>query len=69
MFEEVTASSLVKVDMDGHPVEPTPFITNAAGFTIHSRAAHGARGRACGDAPPHAARPGGRPPMATGCCR
>ncbi len=42
MFEEVTASSLVKVDMSGHPVEPTPFITNAAGFTIHS-ALHMAR--------------------------
>jgi ribulose-5-phosphate 4-epimerase/fuculose-1-phosphate aldolase len=36
MFEEVTASSLVKVDMNGLPVEPTPFITNPAGFTIHS---------------------------------
>jgi ribulose-5-phosphate 4-epimerase/fuculose-1-phosphate aldolase len=36
MFEEVTASSLVKVDMNGMPVEPTPFITNPAGFTIHS---------------------------------
>lgn len=36
MFEEVTASSLVKVDKDGNPVEPTPFITNPAGFTIHS---------------------------------
>ena len=42
MFEEVTASSLVKVDMNGQPVEPTPFITNAAGFTIHS-ALHMAR--------------------------
>src|SRR4028119_1883500 len=42
MFEEVTASSLVKVDMDGHPVEPTPFITNPAGFIIHS-AIHMAR--------------------------
>jgi ribulose-5-phosphate 4-epimerase/fuculose-1-phosphate aldolase len=42
MFEEVTASSLVKVDMTGNPVEPTPFITNAAGFTIHS-ALHMAR--------------------------
>lgn len=42
MFEEVTASSLVKVDMSGNPVEPTPFITNAAGFTIHS-ALHMAR--------------------------
>jgi ribulose-5-phosphate 4-epimerase/fuculose-1-phosphate aldolase len=36
MFEEVTASSLVKVDMSGNPVDPTPFITNPAGFTIHS---------------------------------
>ena len=42
MFEEVTASSLVKVNMQGSPVEPTPFITNAAGFTIHS-AVHMAR--------------------------
>jgi len=42
MFEEVTASSLVKVDMQGLPVGETPFITNAAGFTIHS-ALHMAR--------------------------
>jgi ribulose-5-phosphate 4-epimerase/fuculose-1-phosphate aldolase len=36
MFEEVTASSLIKVDLNGNPVDPTPFITNPAGFTIHS---------------------------------
>ena len=42
MFEEVTASSLVKVDVHVNPVEPTPFITNPAGFTIHS-AIHMAR--------------------------
>jgi len=42
MFEEVTASSLVKVDMSGNPVEPTPFVTNPAGFVIHS-AVHLAR--------------------------
>ena len=42
MFEEVTASSLVKVDLNGHPVEPSPFITNPAGFVIHS-AIHMAR--------------------------
>jgi ribulose-5-phosphate 4-epimerase/fuculose-1-phosphate aldolase len=42
MFEEVTASSLVKVDTSGNPVDPTPFITNPAGFTIHS-AIHMAR--------------------------
>jgi ribulose-5-phosphate 4-epimerase/fuculose-1-phosphate aldolase len=38
----VTASSLVKVDVQGNPVEPSPFITNPAGFTIHS-AVHMAR--------------------------
>ena len=42
MFEEVTASSLVKVDMNGNPVEPTRFVTNPAGFVIHS-AVHMAR--------------------------
>ena len=42
MFEEVTASSLIKVDTTGLPVEPTPFITNPAGFVIHS-AIHMAR--------------------------
>ena len=42
MFEEVTASSLIKVDVSGNPVDPTPFITNPAGFTIHS-AVHMAR--------------------------
>jgi ribulose-5-phosphate 4-epimerase/fuculose-1-phosphate aldolase len=42
MFEEVTASSLVKVGLDGLAVEPSPFITNPAGFTIHS-ALHMAR--------------------------
>src|SRR4029079_17824181 len=42
MFEEVTASSLVKVDVQGNPVEPTAFMPNPAGFTIHS-AIHMAR--------------------------
>ena len=42
MFEEITASSLVKIDVEGKPVMPTPYITNAAGFTIHS-AIHMAR--------------------------
>ena len=42
MFEEVTASSLIKVDVDGNPLQETPFITNPAGFTIHS-AVHMAR--------------------------
>ena len=42
MFEEVTASALIKVDLNGNPVDPTQFITNPAGFTIHS-AIHMAR--------------------------
>lgn len=42
MFEEVTASSLVKVDMDGNKVTDTDFPVNPAGFTIHS-AVHMAR--------------------------
>lgn len=36
MFEEITASSLVKIDVDGKPVMETPYMTNVAGFTIHS---------------------------------
>ena len=41
-FEEVTASSLVKVDVDGNKVLPSPYGINPAGFTIHS-AVHMAR--------------------------
>jgi ribulose-5-phosphate 4-epimerase/fuculose-1-phosphate aldolase len=36
MFEEITASSLVKVDLDGRKVMDSPFEINPAGFTIHS---------------------------------
>ncbi|MQA94326.1 MAG: class II aldolase/adducin family protein [Streptosporangiales bacterium] len=42
LFEEITASSLVKIGLDGRPVEPTPYKVNPAGFMIHS-AVHGAR--------------------------
>ena len=42
MFEEVTASSLVKLDTEGEIVMPSPYAVNAAGFTIHS-AVHEAR--------------------------
>ena len=41
-FEEMTASSLVKVDLEGNIVEPTEYFINPAGFTIHS-AIHAAR--------------------------
>jgi ribulose-5-phosphate 4-epimerase/fuculose-1-phosphate aldolase len=42
MFDEMTASSLVKVDLDGEIVLDTPYPINPAGFTIHS-AVHAAR--------------------------
>lgn len=42
MFEEITASSLVKVDAAGGKVDDSPFDVNPAGFVIHS-AVHGAR--------------------------
>ncbi len=42
MFEEITASSLVKVNLDGEKVMPSSYFINPAGFTIHS-AVHAAR--------------------------
>ena len=41
MFEEITASSLIKIDMAGKPVDG-PALVNEAGFVIHS-AIHMAR--------------------------
>ena len=35
-FDEMTATSLVKVDLDGNIVGDTPYFSNPAGFTIHS---------------------------------
>ncbi|HUN51082.1 MAG TPA: class II aldolase/adducin family protein [Candidatus Sulfotelmatobacter sp.] len=42
MFEEITASSLVKIDLDGNIVMDTGYPVNKAGFVIHS-AIHAAR--------------------------
>ncbi len=36
MFDEITASSLVKVDQQGNLLSESPFPVNPAGFTIHS---------------------------------
>lgn len=41
-FEEMTASSLVKVDLNGKIIGGSPYFINPAGFTIHS-AIHAAR--------------------------
>ena len=42
LFEEVTASSLVKIDLDGNKVLESPYEVNRAGYMIHS-AVHEAR--------------------------
>jgi ribulose-5-phosphate 4-epimerase/fuculose-1-phosphate aldolase len=42
MFEEMTASSLVRIGLDGNKLDESPFPVNPAGFTIHS-AVHTAR--------------------------
>jgi ribulose-5-phosphate 4-epimerase/fuculose-1-phosphate aldolase len=41
-FEEITASSLVKVDIEGNIVAPTPYYIHKGGFVIHA-AVHKAR--------------------------
>lgn len=41
-FEEITASSLVRVDAEGNKLDDSAFPVNPAGFTIHS-AVHAAR--------------------------
>jgi ribulose-5-phosphate 4-epimerase/fuculose-1-phosphate aldolase len=41
-FDEVTASNLLKINVDGDLVEPGPYTANKAGFVIHS-ALHMAR--------------------------
>jgi ribulose-5-phosphate 4-epimerase/fuculose-1-phosphate aldolase len=45
-FDEISASSLVKIDLDGTIVGDSPYGVNKAGFVIHS-AVHEARGVGC----------------------
>src|SRR5690349_24218873 len=42
MFDEITASSLVKIDHEGNKLDDSTFPINPAGFTIHS-AVHSVR--------------------------
>ncbi len=36
LFQQVTASSLVKIDQDGRKIQESPYPVNPAGFVIHS---------------------------------
>lgn len=42
VFEEISASTLVRIDQNGKPLHPTPYLVNPAGFVLHSTI-HGAR--------------------------
>ncbi|MDQ2922602.1 MAG: class II aldolase/adducin family protein [Acidobacteriota bacterium] len=42
MFDEITASNLVKINLEGQIVKSSPYFINPAGFTIHS-AVHASR--------------------------
>jgi ribulose-5-phosphate 4-epimerase/fuculose-1-phosphate aldolase len=42
MYDEIKASNLIKIDLDGNILEDTEYEINPAGFVIHS-AVHGAR--------------------------
>lgn len=42
MYREVRASNLLKIDLEGRKVEPSPWPVNPAGFVVHS-AVHAAR--------------------------
>lgn len=35
MYREINASKLVKIDLDGRKVEPSPWTVNPAGFIVH----------------------------------
>ena len=35
-YDEVTATNLIKIDINGKMVEPSPYAVNEAGFVIHS---------------------------------
>src|ERR1051326_3526617 len=48
MFEEITATSLVKVDLEGKKVTDSPYDVNPAGFTIHSAVHAAPEDRLCG---------------------
>jgi ribulose-5-phosphate 4-epimerase/fuculose-1-phosphate aldolase len=42
MFDEITASSLIRIDAQGNKLDKSPYEVNPAGFTIHS-AIHSSR--------------------------
>ncbi len=57
-YSEVTASNLLKIDVQGNKLDDNPWPVNPAGFTVHSRHPRGHRAGPLRDAHPHHRRPG-----------
>ena len=47
LFEEITASSLIKVDVEGEVLSQSPYPVNKAGFVIHSAVHRGREDAGC----------------------
>lgn len=47
LFEEITASSLIRIDTEGHKLSESPYEVNRAGFVIHSAIHMSARDAHC----------------------
>jgi ribulose-5-phosphate 4-epimerase/fuculose-1-phosphate aldolase len=47
MFNEITASNLVKIDLQGNKVDGSPYPINAAGFVIHGAVHSGRQDAGC----------------------
>lgn len=47
LFEEITASSLVRIDLEGCKVTPSPYEVNVAGFVIHGAIHRGRHDAVC----------------------
>jgi ribulose-5-phosphate 4-epimerase/fuculose-1-phosphate aldolase len=47
LFEEITASSLLRIDTEGNKLSESPYEANRAGFVIHSAVHMGARAAHC----------------------
>jgi ribulose-5-phosphate 4-epimerase/fuculose-1-phosphate aldolase len=47
LFEEITASSLIRIDTEGHKLSESPYEVNRAGFVIHSAVHRASEGAHC----------------------
>jgi hypothetical protein len=59
-YDEVTPANLLKVDIDGHKIEPSPYDANPAGFCAARRHPRCPRGHPLPDPHPHHADLGHR---------